>query len=145
MKLTLPALLLLTSAVALPSTALAQEAPAALFGRADINNDGVVSRVEFDSAREALFARGDANGDGRITLSEVRGLRPEGGGDRRQRPNREAMGQLRAIDANNDRAVSLGEFRTAGAGRFTQADGDHNGVLSRSEAAAFARAMGLGG
>jgi len=145
MKLALLVFALLTPAAVLPSSARAQVAPAALFARADINNDGVVARVEFDLSRESLFALADANDDGRITLSELRGLRPEQGRDRRRRPDREAMGQLRAIDANNDHAISLSEFRASGAGRFRQADADRNGVLSGNEAAAFARAMGLGG
>lgn len=141
MKFALPLIL----ASLAPVTAFAQETPTALFAGTDLNNDGVVSRMEFAAARETLFGRGDANGDGRITLSELRGLRPADGGGQRRRPNRETMGKLRAIDANNDRAISLGEFRASGDARFNEADGDHNGVLSRNEAAAFVRSMGFGG
>ena len=103
-----------------------------------------MSRVEFDAAREGVFARIDANGDGRLTLSELRDLRPEGGGSRR-RPGREALGNLRAVDLNNDRAVSLGEFRAASAGRFLQADANRDGALGRDEAAQYVRSLGLGG
>jgi hypothetical protein len=115
----------------------------ALFAAADINNDGRVSRVEFDAAREGVFARIDANGDGRLTLSELRDLRPEGGS--RRPPGREALGNLRAIDLNNDRAVSLGEFRAASTGRFLQADANRDGALGRDEAAQYVRSLGLGG
>ena len=36
----------------------------------DANDDGVISRAEFDAANEALFARMDANGDGVLTKGE---------------------------------------------------------------------------
>ena len=137
-------LALLAPALTAPS-AMAQDGRGntALFAAADINNDGRVSRVEFDAAREALFARIDANGDGRLTLSELRNLRPEGAS--RRRPGGEALGSLRAIDVNNDRAVSLGEFRAASAGRFLQADENRDGALGRDEAVLYARSLCLGG
>jgi hypothetical protein len=130
------------------SPAAAQSSPAmveALFTRADLNNDAVLSPAEFDAARETLFARADANDDGRLTLSEARALRPEGGSRDRRRPNRQAIQSMRGIDRNNDRAIDLGEFRALGARRFAAADLDRDGYIARSEIAAFGRSMGLGG
>jgi len=127
--------------------AAAQSTPAmteALFERADLNNDGLLSRVEFDAVREGLFARADANEDGRLTLSEARALRPEGGSRERRRPSREAIQSLRSLDRNNDRAIDLGEFRALGSQRFAAADLDRDGSIARDEIAAFGRAMGLG-
>lgn len=129
------------------SSAAAQSRPAmaeALFERADLNNDAVLSPAEFDAAREALFARADANDDGRLTLSEARALRPEGGSRERRRPNRQAIQSLRGIDRNNDRAIDLGEFRALGAQRFAAADLDRDGYIARGEIAAFGRSMGVG-
>lgn len=130
------------------SPAAAQSGPAmieALFGRADLNNDSLLSPAEFDAAREGMFARADADDDGRLTLSEARALRPEGGSRERRRPSREAIQSLRSIDRNNDRAIDLGEFRALGAQRFAAADLDRDGYIARSEIAAFGRSMGLGG
>lgn len=116
----------------------------ALFGRADLNNDGRLSPAEFGAARESLFARADANDDGRLTLSEARALRPEGGSRERRRPSHEAIQSLRNIDRNNDRAIDIGEFRALGGQRFAAADLDRDGYISRGEIAAFGRSLGLG-
>ncbi len=115
----------------------------ALFGRADLNNDGRLSPAEFGAARESLFARADGNDDGRLTLSEARALRPQGG-SRGRRPSREAIQSLRNIDRNNDRAIDIGEFRALGGQRFAAADLDRDGYISRGEIAAFGRSLGLG-
>lgn len=130
------------------SPAAAQSAPAmveALFGRADLNNDGLLSPAEFHAARETLFARADANDDGRLTMSEARALRPEGGSRERRRPSREAIQALRSIDRNNDRAIDIGEFRVLGSQRFAAADIDRDGYIARGEIVAFGRSMGMGG
>jgi Ca2+-binding EF-hand superfamily protein len=135
--------LVLTASAAPAQTA--QPLIEAIFERADLNNDAVLSPAEFNAAREGLFARADANGDGRLTRSEASALRPEGASRERRRPSREAIQSLRAIDRNNDRAIDLGEFRALGGQRFAAADVDHDGYIARSEIAAFGRSMGLGG
>lgn len=130
------------------SPAVAQSGPAvveALFRRADLNNDRVLSPAEFHAAREGLFARADANDDGRLTISEARALRPPGGARERRRSGREAMKTLRGIDRNNDRAIDFGEFRAMGAQRFAAADLNRDGYISRGEIAAFGRSMGMDG
>lgn len=129
------------------SPAVAQSGPAmveALFGRADLNNDGLLSPAEFHAAREDLFALADANDDGRLTLSEARALRSVGESRERRRPSREAIQSLRRIDRNNDRAIDIGEFRALGAQRFAAADLDRDGYIARGEIAAFGRSMGMG-
>ncbi|MBU4238774.1 MAG: EF-hand domain-containing protein, partial [Alphaproteobacteria bacterium] len=70
------------AAIAVVATAAPAQTPTgvgrALFQQADVNNDGRLSRVEFDAAREGRFARADADRDGRLTMSELRALRPDG-------------------------------------------------------------------
>lgn len=120
------------------------EAARVLFQQADVNNDGRLSRIEFDAAREGRFARADTNDDGRLTLSELRALRPEGAPRPQRRPSREQMQKLRAIDRNNDRAVDINEFRAMGGERFAVVDRNHDGFIARDEIAELVRALGVG-
>lgn len=123
--------------------AAAQTAPAAAFARADVNNDGRLSRVEFDAAREAMFQQVDANGDGRLTMSELRAQRPAGAPQRR--PSSDQIQKLRALDRNSDRAIDINEFRATSGERFASADQNRDGWIDRNETAAFISALGVGG
>lgn len=140
------ALLLLPAALAVFAAAptLAQERAGAGFAGADVNNDGRLSRLEFDAVRETLFARVDANEDDRLTLQELRSLRPDDAPRARRRPDRDRLSRLRAIDRNNDRAVDIGEFRALGADRFAALDRNGDGFITRDEMADLAEASGLG-
>jgi Ca2+-binding EF-hand superfamily protein len=137
------------AAIAVVATAAPAQTPTgagrALFQQADVNNDGRLSRVEFDAAREGRFARADADRDGRLTMSELRALRPDGAPAPQRRPSREQIQKLRAIDRNNDRAVDLNEFRALNGERFAAADRNRDGFITRDEIAELARAMTLGG
>lgn len=116
-----------------------------IFQRIDVNNDGRISRAEFDSAREEMFARADADRNGRLTMSELRALRPEGAAAPQRRPSMEMLQKLRAIDRNGDRAIDLNEFRALGAERFAAADRNRDGFITPDEIADLVRAMGIGG
>lgn len=54
----------------LSTTALAGHHSEAGFFKRDLNNDGVVSKVEYLKATESKFAKMDANGDGVISKAE---------------------------------------------------------------------------
>lgn len=136
-RLLLPAALIAFAA----GPAFSQQAPGAMFAEADVNNDGRLSRLEFDAVRETLFTRIDVNNDDRLTFQELRSLRPEGAPRARQRPNREQISKLRAIDRNNNRAVDIGEFRALGEQRFAALDRNRDGFITRDEMADLA---GLG-
>lgn len=114
------------------------------FSEADVNNDGRLSRLEFDAVRETLFARIDANGDDRLTLQELRGLRPENAPRPQRRPSREQLAKLRAVDRNNNRAVDIGEFRALGGERFVAIDRNRDGAITRDELTDLAEAARLG-
>jgi Ca2+-binding EF-hand superfamily protein len=145
--------LVLSALVAAALTVFASPAPAqtpadagrAMFQQADVNNDGRLSRVEFDAAREGVFARADADRDGRLTMSELRALRPDGAPAPQRRPSREQLQKLRAIDRNNDRAIDLNEFRALNGQRFAAADRNRDGFITRDEIAELSRAFTLGG
>ncbi|MEJ6790593.1 calcium-binding protein [Brevundimonas sp. BR2-1] len=139
-------LLLLPAALAAfaAGPALAQQGSGAMFAEADVNNDGRLSRLEFDAVRENLFARIDANDDDRLTLQELRSLRSDDAPRTRQRPNRDQISKLRAIDRNRNRAVDIGEFRALGDQRFAALDRNRDGFIMRDEMADLAEAAGLG-
>lgn len=124
--------------------ALAQQRSGAMFAEADVNNDGRLSRLEFDAVRESLFARVDANDDDRLTLQELRNLRSDDAPRAGRRPNRDQISKLRAIDRNNNRAVDIGEFRALGDQRFVALDRNRDGFIARDEMADLAEAAGLG-
>lgn len=44
--------------------------PAKMWADMDVNNDGEVSKSEFDAAHEKYFKKMDANSDGKITKEE---------------------------------------------------------------------------
>lgn len=145
--------LVLSALAAAALTVFASPAPAqtpagagrAMFQRADVNNDGRLSRVEFDAAREGMFARGDADRDGRLTISELRALRPDGAPASQRRPSRDQLQKLRAIDRNNDRAVDLNEFRALNGERFAAADRNRDGFITREEIVDLVRSLRVGG
>ena len=43
--------------------------------KADTNNDGQITRAEFQAAADAKFAKADTNFDGNLTKDEMRALR----------------------------------------------------------------------
>lgn len=103
------------------------------FFQADVNNDGAVSRQEFDAARSAEFSRIDADSDGQISREERRA----GRGDRGDRGHGRRGGghghMLTSADANNDGNITREEFLARPTEMFERLDADDNGVISASE------------
>lgn len=94
---------------------------------ADANSDGNITREEFLARPTQMFDRLDANHDGVIQASE-RPQRPERTqGEARQRFN---------PDTNGDHQVSHAEWTEMGASMFERLDADHDGRITRDEAAA---------
>lgn len=103
---------------------------------ADRNNDGVLTRQEFDTGRAAHFSQLDANNDGQLSRDEMRQMRGERGehGGRGGRGHRGGDGhQLARADANNDGAISRDEFLARPIAMFERLDADNNGVISADE------------
>jgi len=93
--------------------------------QADANNDGVLTRAEFDAGRNTHFAQLDANSDGALSRGEMRGMRGghRGGG----------MHSLRGADANNDGNITRDEFLARPIEHFDRLDANHDGVISAAE------------
>ena len=108
--------------------------PAKLIESADTNGDGVVTHAEFLAARERAFSRLDRNTDGFVDASDAPAL---------PRARRKAQGRLAELvaqlDKNGDGRVSEAEFIDGPTPLFDRADFDHNGELSREEAATLKR------
>lgn len=132
-----------------------------LMSFADANQDGAVTRAEFDAAlatraqekqtmmqqRSAeMFTRLDANKDGRVTRDELEAMRSRMGErmkDRRDGPP--PAPPLGTFDANKDGKISRDEWIARPDPMFERADANKDGRLTREEAAAAARQGREGG
>jgi hypothetical protein len=96
--------------------------------RADANEDGIITRAEFDASADDRFARRDDNSDGAITEDERqgRGGGPDGGG-------RRGGGRMMDADANEDGTITRAEFDASQSEMFAQFDQDQSGAIETSE------------
>lgn len=103
------------------------------FFGADANNDGVLTRAEFDAGQTALFARLDANNDGQLTREEGRANRMMHRGGRRGGHGRGPGFDLARADANNDGNITRDEFLARPIEMFDRLDANNDGVIQASE------------
>jgi len=118
-----------------PAPAAPQDRPMRgdFLGKADINNDGVVTKAEMLADTDARFAKLDVNKDGKISKDE----RPGGGEGRGGR----MMGRA---DTDGDGAISLDEQRAQATKRFDRVDTNGDGKIDKAEGdAARARMRGM--
>lgn len=102
------------------------------FFQADANNDGAVTRQEYDASRDARFAQLDTNNDGQLTREERRAQR----GERGPRGGRRGHGgghMLTRADANSDGNISRDEFLARPTAMFERLDANDDGVIAASE------------
>jgi Ca2+-binding EF-hand superfamily protein len=95
----------------------------------DANNDGTLTRAEFDAGRQASFQRLDANNDGQLTREERRAERMHRGG----RGRHGGGFQLARADANNDGNITREEFLARPTEMFDRMDANHDGVIAAAE------------
>jgi len=102
--------------------------------QSDANNDGVLTRQEFDAGRDAMFARQDANNDGQLTREEMRaGSEGHERSGRWGGRGRGGMHSFEHADANNDGNITREEFLARPTEHFNRIDANHDGVISASE------------
>lgn len=116
-------------AMAQTSPAQAPERGASRFFQADANNDGVVTRQEFDTNRAAHFTRLDTDNNGQLTREEMR----QGFAERGRRGHRGGGHHLTRADANNDGAITREEFLARPTQMFERLDANNDGVISEAE------------
>jgi Ca2+-binding EF-hand superfamily protein len=127
--------------VALLSACVASRAkerldPTQLFGAADANGDGVVTRAEFLAARANNFSKYDRNGDGFIDTEDFpRRLRA------RQNVSQRLDELIGRFDSDRDGRISGAEFVDGPTSAFDLADANRDGQLSRAEIDAAAKAV----
>jgi hypothetical protein len=128
-------LLLLTACAILASpAAVAQDL------LADANKDGKVTETEYAASRRTFLMRADTNHDGKISRDEwTRGALEEREAlEGRGVPHADIVGRSNwfdIIDANKDGFVTPAEIDKASATHFAQLDLNHDGVVTREEAA----------
>jgi Ca2+-binding EF-hand superfamily protein len=110
------------------------------FAALDTDNDGHVSRVEFDASGERVWSEGQKALAGKPEGKDDGEKTTDGAARFEQRPNRLALpsshtaeGFLALYDGNGDGKVERAEFDQARATQFARTDADRDGRLSQDE------------
>ena len=91
--------------------------------RVDTDQDGKISKAEFDAEGSKLFAKLDGNSDGKISESEMP-----------QRHWARFGGKMfDRMDADQDGKVTKAEFEAAGAAMFQRLDKNGDGIIEKDE------------
>lgn len=116
----------------------------AIIGSYDVNNDGIVTREEFDSVRLERFRRGDTNGDGWLSEAEYiaeyesrlkqqyfdDGKEPD---EFYERAIKQAGVRFAIVDRDRDGKYTLAEDKAIGDKTFSAADTNGDGVISKED------------
>lgn len=113
----------------------APRGPGGFMRMLDANNDGTVTRAEFDAGRAARFTAADADGNGALAGDELRRRRPDGA---------DGPGRMHGMhgghgphgnwgDANNDGTITRDEFLAGPIAMFERLDANNDGQLTGDE------------
>lgn len=147
-RLTIAALLFAAAA----SAGAAPHEGSAFIRDYDSNQDGQVTRAEFDAVRTLRFKATDANGDGGLSEEEYVGeysarlekqlaaspRSEEKKVEERQRQLRQAHVRFGVLDKDNDGKIVQAEYDASGARAFAEQDDDKNGIVTQADASATA-------
>ena len=96
---------------------------AGFFAKVDANQDGAITRAEFDALRAEHGREMDANRDGIVTFAEHKAAR-------------EAMAEARFVkrhDQDGDGRVSVAELSARGDKHFDRMDANDDGTITADE------------
>ena len=128
---------LAVSAISGVAGAQMRGSPGQMLEKADANQDGIVTREEYQQSRLAMFDKLDRNDDGFIDSEDAPKFRRRnsaGGGER--------MEALKAeLDKDGDGRISREEFANGPMLVFEKADTNQDGKLDSAEIAAFKKFM----
>lgn len=97
-----------------------------LFERFDIDNDGKITREEFDKVRGDLYAKADPNGAGSFDLTGFGAIFAEMGSPRLVR-------MFQQLDANGDLAITAEENSAHTADMIQRLDANNDGVVTKAD------------
>jgi Ca2+-binding EF-hand superfamily protein len=102
-----------------------------MFREMDANNDGVVTKKEFDAFHNKMFKEMDANGDGKITHEEMEAMHKKMAGKMQEHFKQ----RFDEADANHDGALSKEEAQKMPmvAQHFDEIDTNHDGKVTMDE------------
>jgi Ca2+-binding EF-hand superfamily protein len=100
----------------------------AFLSRLDSNQDGFISRQEWDS----FFTDQDADNDQRLSRDEIQNAMRKSGGEEIPDPNSERIAAFDRLDANKNGKIDPAEW-PGKSKDFRYIDSDHDGFLSREE------------
>jgi hypothetical protein len=107
------------------------------FKDVDANQDGVLQLTELTDNAEGVFAAMDADGSGDVTKDEYMALRlgPQDGVNPLMQSYRQSQKEARfaPLDKDGNGTVGHDEFVGGMTARFTAADADNSGTLTRPE------------
>ncbi|RJS95068.1 EF-hand domain-containing protein [Salinisphaera sp. Q1T1-3] len=114
--------------------ALAQAAP---LTSADTNGDGQISRQEAMAAQDASFKRLDSDNNGMLSKKEFDAGQPslpDDASDADKQRRQKIVGRwFDRIDADDNGKISPAEYRKAVAPYFDRLDANHDGTISEKE------------
>lgn len=106
---------------------------AEMFSRLDADNNGSISRAEWDARGEQMRERRERIRESHRADGEHRGHGMRGMGGREQR----AMRMMRSADSNNDQAIDRAEFTAVATRRFDAIDSNNDGIITAAERDAY--------
>ena len=99
----------------------------------DTNKDGMISSAEHSAGARQMFVKMDANADGSVTATEMDAAYGQVKPGEESAPRMSSAEKIRAIDGNNDGAITAVEHETASRDRFAKMDTNRDGNLSAAE------------